>query len=79
MTSAIGNPIDNCEHDQTHRPVRNFEEGKNLCRDLNQQPTNDRVRDRNLVNIAPLQLGEEVVGLHCVGAVSGTTILPTNS
>jgi hypothetical protein len=28
---------------------------------LDQQPANDRIRYRDLVNIAPLQLGEEVV------------------
>ena len=25
-----------------HGPIRNFEEWKNLCRDLDQQPTDDR-------------------------------------
>jgi hypothetical protein len=29
--------------------------GRNLCYD----PANDRVRNRNFVNIAPLQLGKE--------------------
>jgi hypothetical protein len=28
---------------------------------LNKQPADNRVRDRYLVNIAPLQLGEEVL------------------
>ena len=50
-----------CEHDKPHRPIRNFEERKNLRRDLNHQPADDRVRDRDLVNIAPLQLGEEIL------------------
>ena len=35
--------------------------GKQNRRRLNQQPRDDRVGDRHLVNIAPLQLGEEVV------------------
>ena len=28
-------PNHNCEHDQSHRPVWNFEERKNLCSNLN--------------------------------------------
>ena len=36
----------------------------NLCRDLNQEPTNDRIRDGNLVNVAPLQLAEETLRIH---------------
>ena len=31
---------------------------------LNQQPSNHGVGDRNLVNIAPLQLGQQVFGAH---------------
>ena len=45
-------------------PIRNFEERKDLRRDLNQQPRHHRIRDCNLVNVAPLQFGEEVVDLH---------------
>ena len=67
------------EDDQLDSPIWNFKERKDLRRNLDQQPRDNRIRDCNLVNIAPLQLGEEVVDLHCVGAVSGTTILPTNS
>src|SRR5437870_2780742 len=36
----------------------------NGCRDLYDQPTNDRVRDGDFVNIAPLQLGEEISRVH---------------
>ena len=43
---------------EPHRPIRNFEEWKNLRRDLNQQPAYDGVCNRDLVNIAPLQFGE---------------------
>jgi len=28
-------------------------------RDSHHEPANDAIRDRNLVNVAPLQLGEE--------------------
>jgi hypothetical protein len=31
---------------------------------LNQEPTDDRIGDRNLVNVAPLQFGEKIVDLH---------------
>src|SRR5438132_8743007 len=55
---------DDCEHDQSEGPIRNFKDWENLCRDLDQQPTNYRVRDGNLVNIAPLQLGKEVTRVH---------------
>src|SRR5205814_10305330 len=53
-----------CEHDEAYGPIWNFEKWENLRRDLDQQPTNDRIRDRNLVNVAPLQLGEEGVDAH---------------
>src|SRR5260221_13772859 len=33
-------------------------------RDLYDQPTNDRVCDGDLINIAPLQLGEEASRVH---------------
>ena len=61
ITSAIGNPIDHEHDDKAHHPVRNFEKWKNLGRDLNQQPTDNCVSDRNLVNVAPLQLGKEII------------------
>ena len=42
------------EHNEPHRPIWNLEEWKDLCRDLNEQPRDDGVRDGDLVNIAPL-------------------------
>jgi len=42
--------------------------GKENRRRLNQEPRYDRVSDRNFVNIAPLQFGEEL--LHCFDAVT---------
>jgi hypothetical protein len=47
-----------------HNPVWNFQERQNLCGNLNQEPANNRVRDRDFINIAPLQLSEEIVDLH---------------
>ena len=47
-----------------NRPVRNVEEWKNLRCDLNQKPADDRIRDSNFVNIAPLQLAEEYLRIH---------------
>jgi len=62
--SRDGKFDDNCEH-KAHCPIRNFEKRKDLSRDLNEQASHRRVRDRHLVDIAPLQLGKEVVDLHC--------------
>ncbi len=46
---------DHDEHyHQSNRPVWNLEKRKNLGRDLDEQPGNDRVGDRDFVNIAPL-------------------------
>ena len=54
----------NDQHDKAHRPIRNFEEGENLGCDLNEQPSHDRVSNRHFVNVAPLQLGEEIAPVH---------------
>ncbi len=35
------------------------------CRYLHHEPSNDRVSDGNLVNVPPLQFGEEVIWVHC--------------
>src|SRR5207244_12246790 len=42
-----------------------------------QEPRHHRVGDRNLVNVATLQLGEEVVDLHC--CVFGATTFCTRA
>ena len=46
------------------RPVRDLEKRKRLRHDLDEQPRDDGVGDCNLVNITPLQLGEEVARVH---------------
>jgi hypothetical protein len=42
-------------------PVWNFEEQEDLHDDLHEQPANHRLRDRHFINIASLQLGEELL------------------
>src|SRR5437762_6312588 len=55
----------NDEHNnQTNYPIRNVEDRKDLRDALGEGPTRDDVRDSNLVNIAPLQFGEEGVDSH---------------
>src|SRR2546423_6572952 len=51
-------------NDKPNRPIRHIEHGKDLRNTLRQRPPRDRIRDRDFVNIAPLQLGEEIVDLH---------------
>ena len=49
---------------EPHAPVWDFEERKDLRRNLNEQPAKNCVGDRHSVNVAPLQLGEEVLWIH---------------
>ena len=53
-----------CEHDQSHPPTRNLEKWENLCGNLNQEPRHHGIGDGNLINVAPLQLGEEAAEVH---------------
>jgi hypothetical protein len=41
------------QYDQSDRPARDLEKWKDLCGHLNQQPGDNRVRDRDLVHVAP--------------------------
>src|SRR5438046_25042 len=59
-----GKSDDEQQHHQTHRPIGNLKERKNLTRDLHQQPRHDTVSDRNLVNIPPLQFGKKILWVH---------------
>ena len=52
------------QHHKAHGPIRNFEERKNLTRYLHEQPCDDCVSNRNLVNVASLQLGKEFAQVH---------------
>ena len=50
------------EHnDEARRPAWDFEEREGRRGDLDEKPANQRVGDRDLVNIAPLELGEKVL------------------
>ena len=42
----------------------NFEKRKDVRRDLDEQPRNDCVCDRDLVNVARFQLSEKLVNPH---------------
>ena len=59
------------ENYQAHNPIGDVEKWKNLAGDLHQQPGDDAVRDRNLVNIAPLQFGEKIALAHCFAGADG--------
>src|SRR5207253_8362213 len=49
---------------QPHDPSWNLQERENLGGNLNQEPADNRIGDRNFINIASLQLGEEILDLH---------------
>src|SRR6266481_4549596 len=55
---------DDEQNNQTNDPVRNVEDRKDLRDALGEGPTRDDVRNADLVNVAPLQLGEEVALIH---------------
>src|SRR5207249_2441914 len=54
----------NQHYHQPDCPVWNLKERENLRRYLHQQPCDDCVGDRDLINIAPLQLSKEVLWVH---------------
>ncbi len=57
--TAIRKPEDERRDDQPHRPIRDFEKWKNLGGDLNQDPRDHDVSDRDAIDFAPFQLDEE--------------------
>src|SRR5439155_7520570 len=58
---------DRDQHDhQPHDPVWNLQKWENPRGNLNHEPADNRVRDGNLVNVAPLQLPEETLRIHGV-------------
>ena len=71
--SAIGNPINEDDDDNLHRPLRRIKRGKKNRRRLNRQPRDHCISDRDFVNIAPLQLGEEIIDLHCFASDFGAS------
>src|SRR5207302_11160224 len=56
---------DEPDNDKAHRRIWDVEERKNLRRDLGQQPSAHAIENCGAVNIAPLQLGKQIVDLHC--------------
>src|SRR5882724_4777517 len=52
------------KNNKSNHPIRNFQERKNLCRDLNQKPADDGIRDGHLVRVAPLQLRKDIPRIH---------------
>src|SRR5438876_11850712 len=52
------------QNNQSNDPVRNVEDRKNLRDALRERPAGDNVSNRDLVNIAPLQFGEETLEVH---------------
>src|SRR5207302_6511052 len=63
------------QNNQSNGPIRNIEYRKDLRDPLRKRPAGYHVCDRDLVNVAPLQLGEEVVHFEAVAdlnSVAGT-------
>src|SRR5207237_9898593 len=52
------------QHDQSQGPTWNIEKGKDLRDALRESPAGNRVCDPDFVNVAPLQLGEEISWIH---------------
>src|SRR6266446_9564945 len=52
------------QNNQSDNPVRNVEDRKNLRDALREGPTRDDVSNADLVNVAPLQLGQEIALIH---------------
>jgi hypothetical protein len=73
MTSEMGNPAA-ITVTKTFHPTRRFKSREEDRARLDQEPRDYRVGDRDLVNIAPLQLGKEraPVAYGFVTAVGGT-------
>jgi hypothetical protein len=55
---------DDCDNDQTHRPVWNIEDRKNLRHALGQRPARHDVGKRDAIDFSSLQLGEKFPQVH---------------
>src|SRR2546430_16228218 len=49
---------------KTHCGIRNFKKREDLRRELREEPCDDSVSDRCAINVAPFQLGEDVLCFH---------------
>ena len=52
------------DNDKANGPIRNVEEGKDLRRDLDQEPGDDAVSRGRAIDIAPPELSEKVARVH---------------
>src|SRR5207244_3499121 len=59
-----GETEDDDDNKDLNHPLRGVESREENRRRLNQEPRDDRIRDRDFVNVASFQLGEEIVDLH---------------
>jgi class 3 adenylate cyclase len=59
--------------------AEDLEERKDLARDLHEQPRHHAICDRNFVNVAPLELREEIARVHCTSPLVGVEILSTSA
>ena len=66
--TAIRKPEDERRDDQPHRPVRDFEKWQNLGRDLDQDPRDNDVSDRDAIDFAPFQLDKKLLQARAAGS-----------
>lgn len=57
------------QNNQPHDPIRNCEKGEYLGRDLDEEPRDNRIGDGHSIDVAPLELGEEVLRVHFTPAI----------
>src|SRR6266567_5282637 len=69
----------NEQHDEPNPPIRNLKKRKILRRDLNEQPRDNRVSNRNFVNVAPLHFGKEFPRVHGEDPFFGAKTFATSS
>src|SRR6266536_6318931 len=61
---VMGNPRDDHQHDKSLRQRGHFENRKDLRDDLDDQPAGHGIGGADLVDMAALQLGEEIREIH---------------
>ena len=66
--TATGNPRTSADDDQPHRPIRDFEKWKHLGGDLDQDPRDNDVSDRDAIDFAPFQLDKKLLQARAAGS-----------
>ena len=61
---VMGNPRDDHQHDKSLRQRGHFENRKDLRDDLDDEPAGHGIGGADLVDMAALQLGEEIREIH---------------